>query len=150
MLFDVVRAHAPYCYRCPVGLDRATCHIECQASGPGTLEAILAERGDSVAAVLVEPMLQGAGGMIVWPKEFLAGVRTLCDRFGTLMIADEVFTGFGRTGRMFACEHAPVAPDIMCLSKALTAGYLPLGVTIATETIYQAFLSDDRGKAFFH
>jgi adenosylmethionine---8-amino-7-oxononanoate aminotransferase len=88
--------------------------------------------------------------MIVWPAEFLTGVRRLCDHYGVLMIADEVLTGFGRTGRMFACEHASVAPDILCLSKALTAGYLPMGVTAATEEIYQAFLSDDRAKTFFH
>jgi adenosylmethionine-8-amino-7-oxononanoate aminotransferase len=95
-------------------------------------------------------MLQGAGGMIVWPAEFLSGVRRLCDRFGVLMIADEVLTGFGRTGRMFACEHAAVTPDIICLSKALTAGYLPLGATCTTEAVYDAFLSDDRGRTFFH
>jgi adenosylmethionine-8-amino-7-oxononanoate aminotransferase len=100
--------------------------------------------------VLVEPMLQGAGGMIVWPREFLAGVRRLCDQYGVLMIADEVLTGFGRTGRMFACEHAGVAPDIICLSKALTGGYLPLGATVATDQVYEAFLSDDRTKTFFH
>jgi adenosylmethionine-8-amino-7-oxononanoate aminotransferase len=88
--------------------------------------------------------------MIVWPAEFLAGVRRLCDRHGALMIADEVLTGFGRTGRMFACEHASVSPDILCLSKALTAGYLPLGVTAATEAVYDAFLSADPGKTFFH
>jgi adenosylmethionine-8-amino-7-oxononanoate aminotransferase len=156
MLFGVARAHTPYCYRCPVGLDRATCHVECLESRPeqamrtGTLESLLLERGDSVAAVLVEPMLQGAGGMIVWPAEFLGGVRRLCDRFGTLMIADEVLTGFGRTGRMFACEHASVSPDIMCLSKALTAGYMPLGATIVTTAIYEAFLSEDRTRTFFH
>jgi adenosylmethionine-8-amino-7-oxononanoate aminotransferase len=77
-------------------------------------------------------------------------VRQLCDRFGTLLIADEVLTGFGRTGRMFACEHAAVSPDIMCLSKAITAGYMPLGATIASEAIYDAFLSDDRTRTFFH
>ena len=88
--------------------------------------------------------------MIVWPKEFLAGVRRLCYERGVLMIADEVLTGFGRTGRMFACEHADVHPDLMCLSKALTAGYLPMGVTAATEAVYDAFLSDDRAKTFFH
>jgi adenosylmethionine-8-amino-7-oxononanoate aminotransferase len=159
MLFDVVRAHAPYCYRCPLGLERNTCRIEClggetdarELSGQtDTLESLLQAHGDSVAAVIVEPMLQGAGGMIVWPREFLAGVRRLCDRFGTLLIADEVLTGFGRTGRMFACEHAPVTPDIMCLSKAITGGYMPLGATIATEAIYDAFLSEDRTRTFFH
>ncbi len=103
-----------------------------------------------MAAVLVEPMLQAAGGMIVWPAEFLAGVRKLCDQHGVLFIADEVLTGFGRTGRMFACEHAGVSPDIICLSKALTGGYLPLGATVATEAIYDAFLSEDRSRTFFH
>ncbi len=146
MLFDVVRAEAPYCYRCPLGLERASCAIECL----GSLAAILDERRRDVAAVIVEPMLQGAGGMIVWPADFLAGVRRLCDQHGTLMIADEVLTGFGRTGRMFACEHADVAPDILCLSKAITGGYLPLGATLATEAVYEAFLSDDRSRAFFH
>ena len=146
LLFAVERVHSPYCYRCPLGLERATCRIECL----GDLERRLEEQGQRVAAVLVEPMLQGAGGMIVWPAEFLAGVRRLCDRYGVLMIADEVLTGFGRTGRMFACEHAQVTPDILCLSKALTAGYLPLGVTAATEQIYDAFLSTDREQAFFH
>jgi len=146
LLFPVVRAHSPYCYRCPVGLRREQCHIDCL----GDLEQRLREGGDSIAAVLVEPMLQAAGGMIVWPAEFLAGARRLCDQYGTLLIADEVLTGFGRTGRMFACEHAAVRPDLVCLSKGLTAGYLPMGATAATEEIYQAFLSEDRGQAFFH
>lgn len=146
MLFPVQRAHAPYCYRCPLGLHRSTCKIDCL----GDLEARLQESAPNVAAVLIEPMLQAAGGMIVWPAEFLAGVRRLCDRYGTLMIADEVLTGFGRTGKMFACEHAPVSPDILCLSKALTGGYLPLGATVATNAIYEAFLSEDRSKTFFH
>jgi adenosylmethionine-8-amino-7-oxononanoate aminotransferase len=95
-------------------------------------------------------MLQAAGGMIVWPREFLSGVRRLCDQHGTLMIADEVLTGFGRTGRLFACEHAGISPDIICLSKAVTGGYLPLGVTAATDRIYDAFLSTDRTRTFFH
>jgi adenosylmethionine-8-amino-7-oxononanoate aminotransferase len=145
-LFPVRRAHAPYCYRCPLGLTRPSCQIACL----NDLERILQEEGERVAAVIVEPMLQGAGGMIVWPAEFLAGVRQLCDRFGTLLIADEVLTGFGRTGRMFACEHAGVRPDILCLSKAITGGYLPLGVTATTEDVYEAFLSEDRRKTFFH
>jgi adenosylmethionine---8-amino-7-oxononanoate aminotransferase len=144
LLFQVTRADAPYCYRCPLGLERASCRIDCLAS----LEEALKQQ--PVAGVLVEPMLQAAGGMIVWPGEFLAGVRRLCDRYGTLLIADEVLTGFGRTGRMFASEHGSVSPDIICLSKALTAGYLPLGATIATEKIFDAFYSDDRRQTFFH
>jgi adenosylmethionine-8-amino-7-oxononanoate aminotransferase len=146
LLFEVTRADAPYCYRCPLGLVRAGCRIDCL----GSLEDALKREADSVAAVLVEPMLQAAGGMVVWPSEFLTGVRQLCDQHGTLLIADEVLTGFGRTGRMFASEHAPVSPDIMCLSKALTAGYLPLGATVASEQIFEAFLSDERTKTFFH
>lgn len=146
MIFSVQRVNAPYCYRCPLGLERANCTIDCL----GDLEARLSELGDSVAGVIVEPMLQGAGGMIMWPAEFLAGVRRTCTRHGTLLIADEVLTGFGRTGPMFACEHAAVAPDIMCLSKALTAGYLPLAATLATDSVYGAFLSTDRTRTFFH
>jgi adenosylmethionine-8-amino-7-oxononanoate aminotransferase len=146
LLFDVKRADAPYCYRCPLNLSRTSCAIDCL----GSLREILTRLGQTVAGVLVEPMLQGAGGMIVWPKEFLAGVRQLCDQYDTLMIADEILTGFGRTGKMFACEHAAVSPDIICLSKALTAGYLPLGVTAVREKIYEAFLSHDRTRTFFH
>jgi adenosylmethionine-8-amino-7-oxononanoate aminotransferase len=146
LMFPVDRVHPPYCYRCPLGLERERCHIDCL----GDLEQMLESRGQEIAAVLVEPMLQGAGGMIMWPAEFLAGVRRLCDRHGVLMIADEVLTGFGRTGRMFACEHGAVAPDIICLSKALTAGYMPLAATAVTDTVYEAFLSDDHSKTFFH
>jgi adenosylmethionine---8-amino-7-oxononanoate aminotransferase len=133
------RAFAPLLFRVERG-------IKCSDDLAGRLEQL----GKRVAGVLVEPMLQGAGGMIVWPAEFLAGARRLCTTHGTLLIADEVFTGFGRTGRMFACEHAGISPDIICLSKGLTAGYLPLGATVASARIYDAFLSEDRGKTFFH
>ena len=146
LLFPAARAHAPYCYRCPLGLQRATCRIDCL----GDLERHLQAGGDTIAAVLLEPMLQAAGGMIVWPAEYLAGARRLCEQYGTLLIADEVMTGFGRTGRMFACEHAGIRPDLICLSKGLTAGYLPMSATAATESIYEAFLSDDRSQTFFH
>ena len=146
LLFPVVRAHAPYCFQCPLGLERETCHVDCLHM----LETQLEQRADTVAAVIIEPMLQGAGGMIVWPTDFLAGVRRLCDRFGVLLIADEVLTGFGRTGRLFACEHAGVTPDLICLSKALTAGYLPLGATVVTPAVYDVFLSADHSKTFFH
>lgn len=146
LLFQTARAHAPFCYRCPLGLHRAACRIDCL----GDLERLLRENQERVAAVMVEPMLQGAGGMVTWPAEFLEGVRRLCDRYDTLLIADEVLTGFGRTGKMFASEHASIRPDIICLSKAITGGYLPLAVTATTEAVYQAFLSDDRRKTFFH
>ena len=116
----------------------------------GGVERHLQEHGDRVAAVIVEPMLQGAGGMIMWPAAALARVREACYRHGVLLIADEVLTGFGRTGRMFACEHASVTPDICCVSKALTGGYLPLAATATTNAVYDAFLSDDRTKTFFH
>lgn len=114
------------------------------------LERLLDRRASEFAAVIAEPMLQGAGGMRVWKPEFLRQLRGLCDKHGLLLIADEVMTGFGRTGRMFACEHGPVEPDLMCLSKGLTAGYLPLAVTAASDRVYQAFVSDDRRKTFFH
>ena len=121
-------------------------------TGPndGSLEEVLERDGDRIAGVIIEPMLQGAGGMLVWPASFLREARELCDRHGVLLIADEVLTGFGRTGKMFACEHGPVTPDIICLSKALTGGYMPLAATLATDAIYEAFLSEDRGKTLFH
>jgi adenosylmethionine-8-amino-7-oxononanoate aminotransferase len=146
LLFEATRAHSPYCARCPLGLSHPACQIACLSD----LDRLLTALHDSVAAVIVEPMLQAAGGMIVWPREFLSGVRTLCTRHQTLLVADEVMTGFGRTGRMFACEHGPIQPDIMCLSKALTAGYLPLGATVCTSAIFEAFLGEDRRKTFFH
>lgn len=146
LLFRAMRAHAPYCYRCPVGRERASCRIECA----DRLDRLLDENRGRVAAVVVEPMLQGAGGMIVWPREYLLRAREACDRHGALLIADEVLTGFGRTGKMFACEHGPVSPDILCLSKALTGGYLPLGATLATEEVYRSFLSPERARAFLH
>jgi adenosylmethionine-8-amino-7-oxononanoate aminotransferase len=117
---------------------------------PANIDSHLRQHGERVAAVLVEPMLQAAGGMIMWPAELLARIREACYRHGVLLIADEVLTGFGRTGRLFACEHAAVSPDICCLSKALTAGYLPLAATAATNAVYDAFLSDDRSRTFFH
>ncbi len=146
ILFPVVRVADPGCYTGADGRLRQRGSSECLAS----LEAQLETLGSTVAGVLVEPMLQGVAGMIVQPPEYLAGVRRLCDRYGTLLLADEVFTGFGRTGRMFACEHAGVAPDIICLSKGLTAGYMPLAATAASEAIYESFLSEDRGRTFFH
>jgi len=146
MRFPVERVHSAYCYRCPVGLSRATCRIECSQQ----LEQLLRERHEQIAAVIVEPLLQGAGGMIVHPEEFLRGVRELCSRFGVFFIADEVLTGFGRTGKMFACDRAGVVPDLMCLSKGLTAGFLPLGATLCTDAVESPFRGADRRRTFFH
>lgn len=144
LLFDVKRAESPFPLNCK------RCDKRCDTSCAASLRKLLETHVGKTAAVIVEPMLQGAGGMIVWEPGYLAEVRALCDQFGVLLIADEVLTGFGRTGKMFACEHAGVVPDIMCLSKALTAGYLPLGVTAAKEQIFEAFYDDDRSKTFFH
>ncbi len=100
---------------------------------------------------MIEPLVQGAAGMIVHPEGFLAGVRRLADEFGVLLITDEVATGFGRTGPMFACEHEQVAPDIMCVAKGITGGYLPLAATFTTQAIFDAFLGHpSEGKTFFH
>jgi adenosylmethionine---8-amino-7-oxononanoate aminotransferase len=101
--------------------------------------------------VIMEPLMQGAAGMLVHPEGYLRDVRELCDRHGTLLILDEVATGFGRTGRMLACEHEGVAPDLLCLAKGLTGGYLPLAATLATERIYEGFLGEqEEFRTFFH
>ena len=146
MRYAVHRVHAAYCYRCPVGLQRESCHIDCA----GKLEKLLEERGDRIAAVIVEPLLQAAGGMIVHPVEFLQKVRALCSKHEVLLIADEVLTGFGRTGKMFACDLAGVAPDLMCLSKGITGGFLPMGATLCSERVAAAFRSENRLHTFYH
>ena len=146
MRYPVHRAHSAYCYRCPVGLKRESCHIECVEQ----LESLLAERGGKIAAVIVEPLVQGAGGMIVHPVEFLQKVRALCTKHDVLLIADEVLTGFGRTGKMFACDLAGVVPDLMSLSKGITGGFLPIGVTLCTDRVQAAFHSENRRHTFYH
>jgi adenosylmethionine-8-amino-7-oxononanoate aminotransferase len=115
------------------------------------MERLLAEHEGEVAAVIMEPLVQGAAGMLVHPPGYLRAVRELCDRHGVLLILDEVATGFGRTGRMFACEHEGVAPDLLCLAKGITGGYLPLAATLATERIYEGFLGEhEELRTFFH
>lgn len=114
------------------------------------LKSLLAQRSEHIAAMIVEPMVQGAGGMRIQTPAFLAGVAKLCREHDVLLIADEVMTGFGRTGTLFACEHAQVTPDILCMAKGLTGGVIPLAATIATEEIFQAFWSDDTHRAFLH
>jgi adenosylmethionine---8-amino-7-oxononanoate aminotransferase len=148
LLFETIQAPSPYCYRCELGCnDPEVCGMKCIDA----LEALLVQHGATCAGLVIEPLLQGAGGMIVQPPGFLPRVRELCDRYGLLMITDEVATGFGRTGRMFACEHEGVVPDIMALSKGITAGYLPLAATVTSEEVYGAFMGEYAElKTFFH
>jgi adenosylmethionine-8-amino-7-oxononanoate aminotransferase len=147
LLFPTLRADPPYCYRCSLGLTYPSCAMACL----DPIERILKRRHRDLAGVIIEPLVQAAAGMVTAPPGYLACLRRLCTRYRVLLIADEVATGFGRTGRMFACEHEKVTPDLMAISKGLTGGYLPLGATLATDEIYGAFLGDyAEWKTFFH
>ena len=147
LLFRTFRSPSPYCYRCEPGLVYPDCGFACL----NKMEETLKTHHDEIAAVIIEPLVQAAGGIIVSPPGYLKGVRDLCTKYNVLMIADEVATGFGRTGRMFACEHQDIKPDIICLSKGITGGYMPLAATITTERIYEAFLGEfSELKTFFH
>lgn len=147
MMMENIHVEAPDCFRCPYGEDREHCQCECFEHA----EKAFAAYSKETAAIIVEPLLQGSAGMRVYPPLYLKKLRKLCDETGVLLIADEIATGFGRTGRMFACDHAGVAPDIMTISKGLTGGYLPMSVTVTTQAIYDAFYADySEGKAFVH
>lgn len=147
LLFKTYRVPSPYCYRCDLGYTYPQCRMACLDA----MEEILSRHSEEIAALIIEPLIQAAGGMITSPPGYLKGVRELCTKYNVLMIADEVATGFGRTGRFFAVEHEDVRPDIMCLSKGITGGYLPLAATIATEEIFNAFLGRFEDlKTFFH
>ena len=144
LLFATLEAPAPYCYRCP---DEQNCGEQCLTR----LEELVAAHHQELAAVILEPVMQGAAGMIPQPPGYLARVREVTRRYDVLLIADEVATGFGRTGRMFACEAEEVSPDLMCLAKGITGGYLPLAATLATDEIYQVFCGAYQDfKALFH
>jgi adenosylmethionine-8-amino-7-oxononanoate aminotransferase len=144
LLFDTLEAPAPYCYRCD---HRDDCQQQCLTR----LEELVVVHHAELAAVIVEPVMQGAVGMIPQPPGYLARVREVTRRHNVLLIADEVAVGFGRTGKMFACEHEGVSPDLLCLAKGITGGYLPLAATLATDDVYQAFLGAyEDFKAFFH
>jgi adenosylmethionine---8-amino-7-oxononanoate aminotransferase len=147
LLFKTHFAPTPLVYRSDTPNDPAAVRDNCLHR----LERILREHGRRIAAVCIEPIVQGAGGIIVQPDGFLGGVRALCNQYDVLMIADEVAVGFGRTGRMFACEHESVEPDLMCVAKGISGGYLPLAATVATQKIYDAFLGEPwEGKTFYH
>ncbi|MEP6493682.1 MAG: adenosylmethionine--8-amino-7-oxononanoate transaminase [bacterium] len=113
-------------------------------------EQLIATRGGEIAALIVEPMLMGAGGMRMWTAEALRGLRALTAERGILLIADEVLTGFGRTGPLFACDNASVSPDLMCLSKGITGGFIPFAATLAGERIFETFRSNEYAKTLFH
>lgn len=147
ILLDGFQAQGPDCFRCQYGQHRETCSQDCFIN----LEKIVANNADQIAAVIIEPLVQGAAGMRVYPPDYLKRLRKLCDTYNIHYIADEIAVGFGRTGRMFANEHAGTAPDLLCLSKGITGGYMPLAVVLSTEKIYDAFYDDYESlKAFLH
>lgn len=147
LLLDVIRIDGPDCFRCPYGKNRECCACECFEKAEKSFE----EYAKETAAIIVEPLLQGSAGMKVYPPLYLKKLRELCDRYNVHLIADEIATGYGRTGKMFAFDHAGVSPDIMCLSKGLTGGYMPMALAITTQKIYDAFYDDYlKGKAFMH
>ena len=128
----------PYCYRCPVKLSYPDCGVACVDQ----FETVIRREGpDTVAAVVVEPVI-GGGGVIAPPEEYMPRLRQICDQYGVLMIVDEVITGFGRTGKLFACEHWDVVPDIMSMAKGATSGYLPLGACAVTPEVFETFLGE--------
>jgi adenosylmethionine---8-amino-7-oxononanoate aminotransferase len=147
LLFPVHRIPTPHCYRCPYGLSRPSCGLHCA----DRMEEEVRRREGTLAAVVAEPLVQGAAGMLVMPEGYLARLRAVTRDCDVLLVCDEVATGFGRTGTMFACEQEGVTPDLMAVAKGLTAGYLPLAATLATEEVYGAFLGRyEEYKTFFH
>jgi adenosylmethionine-8-amino-7-oxononanoate aminotransferase len=147
LLFKAYHAPSPYCYRCELEKTYPSCGLLCL----NKMEDLINKHHDNIAGLIIEPLVQGAAGMITSPPGYLKGVRRLCNKYRIIMIADEVATGFGRTGTMFACEQENISPDILCLAKGMTGGYLPLASTIASEKIYNAFLGRyEELKTFFH
>ena len=147
LFFDSLKVPTPYCYRCPMNKERDGCSMECLDAA----EKVLRNNSDKISAFILEPILMGAGGMIIYPSEYLKGIYDLTRKHGVHLIVDEVASGCGRTGKMFASEHAGISPDFMCISKGVTSGYLPMGVTMTTEKVYEAFYDDhEKMKTFFH
>jgi len=147
LLFDSLTVPAPHPYRCSFCADEGDCNRGCLQA----LEEMLSNHADTIAAFFVEPLVQAAGGMLIHPEGYLKRAEELCKAHDVLLIVDEVATGFGRTGRMFACEHEDATPDILCLGKGLTGGYLPVAATLTSSDVYNAFLGTyEEQKTFFH
>src|SRR5207253_2002371 len=145
LLFDCLRVPAPYAYRWPTGPKH------CLESAALAAESMIHGRRDEIAAVILEPLVMGAAGMITHPPGYLKRIARACRENGVLLICDEVATGFGRTGTLFACEQEEVVPDFLCLAKGLTGGYLPLAATLTTDAVYESFLGPVESKrTFFH
>ena len=147
LLFPVLRLNPPHLFRCFKRMSEG----EALQSAIDEAEKLLSQEKDSLAALIMEPLMQGAAGMWSQPLGYVKALSEICRKNGTLFILDEVATGFGRTGKMFACDHEGVSPDILCLAKGITAGYLPLAATLTTEEIFEAFLGRyAEFKTFFH
>lgn len=147
LVFAALSLEFPDFYRAPTGHNYPAYTEECLAK----MEDILAHRQEEIAALIIEPIVQAAAGMIVWPAGILKRIKSMCEKYQILLIADEVATGFGRTGKMFACEHEGVSPDFLCVAKGLTGGYLPLAATVTSRKVYEGFLFDYKEqKTFFH
>ena len=147
LLFESFKVESPYCYRCSFGKTFPECNFTCV----NYIETVMQKHSNEIAALIIEPLVQGAAGILVHPPGYLKKIRKLCDKYDILMIADEVAVGFGKTGKMFACEHEDVQPDIMALAKGISGGYLPLAATLTTEKIYSSFLGRyEEFKTFFH
>jgi adenosylmethionine-8-amino-7-oxononanoate aminotransferase len=147
LLFPVLRITPPHVFR----YYRRMSAADALSAAIAEADKKIAARNNHLAALVIEPLMQGAAGMWAQPVEYVQALQTICRRYGILFILDEVATGFGRTGRMFACEHANVAPDLLCLAKGISGGYLPLAATLASEDIFSAFLGEYREfKTFFH
>lgn len=147
LIMHTYKAQGPDCFRCPYGENRDSCQVQCFEK----MEELVEKHHNELCGIIIEPLIQGAAGMKMYPPIYLKKLRAICDQYKIHFIADEIAVGFGRTGKMFACEYAGVSPDMMCLSKGLTAGYLPLALTLVTDEIYQAFYCGyTELKAFMH
>ena len=146
LFFDSFKIPSPYCYRCPMGKTRSSCNIDCIKPA----EKLFRKEANNISAVILEPLVMAAGGMIIYPAEYLKKIARLAKKYNVHLILDEVATGFGRTGKMFASNHARIEPDFMCLSKGITSGTLPLAATLTTSKVYNAFYDDYKNKKTFY